>query len=64
MPTLPAYAQKITDQGYHAGREGLPKSDNPYAGKDCEYELCWNMGHDRGAEVVSRTRRGDPASYS
>ncbi len=55
MLNLSAYAQKITDQGYHAGREGLPKSDNPYAGKDCEYELCWNLGHDRGAEVFNRT---------
>lgn len=64
MSKLSAYAQKITDQGYHAGRNGLPKSDNPYAGKDCEYELCWNLGYDRGAEVFSRTRHRDLARQS
>ncbi|WP_157033905.1 hypothetical protein [Belnapia moabensis] len=51
MADLPGYVQKTIDQGFHAGRNGLPKTDNPHSGIDREHELYWNLGHGRGAEA-------------
>lgn len=41
--------ERICRDGYLAGAAGLPKSNNPYRGRDSEHEWRWDSCWERGA---------------